>query len=92
MISCAALARSAPNIDHRDPHEESAQFFLHYGHLSDFGSLSQLVQSVRPDEIYNLGAQTRVAVSFENPLYTAGIDALGTLRLLGATRLIDYPV
>lgn len=77
---------------YQDPHEEWARFFLHYGHLSDFGSLSQLVQSVRPDEIYNLGAQSHVAVSFENPLYTADIDALGTLRLLEATRLLDYPV
>ena len=81
-------------IDHlyQDPHEPAPRFFLHYGDMIDGGSLGLLLQEVRPDEIYNLAAQSHVAVSFRNPLYTAEVDALGTLRLLEAIRQLDYPV
>ena len=77
-------------IDHlyADPHEHGARFFLHHGDLSDASNLTRLVQEVQPDEIYNLGAQSHVAVSFEEPEYTAQVDALGTLRLLEAVRLL----
>jgi GDPmannose 4,6-dehydratase len=81
-------------IDHLyvDPHESSARLFLHYGDLVDPNTLSRLLHEIRPDEIYNLGAQSHVAVSFANPLYTADVDALGTLRLLEAIRVLDHPV
>ncbi len=81
-------------IDHLylDPHVDSARLFLHYGDLTDGNVLSRLLQTVRPDEVYNLGAQSHVAVSFANPIYTAQVDALGTLRLLEAARQLDYPV
>lgn len=77
-------------IDHiyQDPHEHDARFFLHFGDLSDSSNLTRIIQDVQPDEIYNLGAQSHVAVSFEMPEYTADIDALGTLRLLEAVRLL----
>src|SRR4051794_8076305 len=77
-------------IDHlyEDSHALDRRFFLHYGDLADSNSLVQIVQRVRPDEIYNLGAQSHVAVSFEEPEYTANIDALGTLRLLDAIRVL----
>jgi GDPmannose 4,6-dehydratase len=77
-------------IDHlyEDPHTMDRRFFLHYGDLADSNSLVQIVQRVQPDEIYNLGAQSHVAVSFEEPEYTANIDALGTLRLLDAIRVL----
>ena len=80
-------------IDHLylDPHE-SPQLFLHYGDLADANTLSRLLQHIQPDEIYNLGAQSHVAVSFDNPIYTADVDALGTLRLLEAVRQLDGPV
>ena len=76
-------------IDHlyQDPHIAERRFFLHFGDLTDSLSLLRIVQSVRPDEIYNLGAQSHVAVSFEEPEYTANSDALGTLRLLEAIRI-----
>lgn len=75
-------------IDHlyRDPHDEAARMFLHYGDLTDAGSLERVLLASLPDEIYNLGAQSHVAVSFENPLYTANTTALGALRLLEAVR------
>lgn len=81
-------------IDHLylDPHVSGARIFLHYGDLNDPAALGRLLQSTRPDEVYNLGAQSHVAVSFDNPLYTADVDALGTLRLLEAVRILDYPV
>ena len=81
-------------IDHLyvDPHEPSARLFLHYGDLTDGNSISRLLHEIQPDEIYNLGAQSHVAVSFLNPLYTADVDALGTLRLLEASRQLDRPV
>ena len=78
-------------IDHiyEDPHEADARFFLHYGDLTDATNLIRLVQEVRPDEIYNLAAQSHVHVSFEPPEYTANSDALGTLRLLEALRILN---
>jgi GDPmannose 4,6-dehydratase len=76
-------------IDHlyRDPHESGARLFLHYGDLTDSSNLARLIGEIRPDEIYNLAAQSHVAVSFETPEYTANADALGALRLLEAIRL-----
>ncbi len=70
-------------MDHidQDPHIENARFKLHYGDLSDTSNLIRIVQETRPDEIYNLGAMSHVAVSFESPEYTADVDAMGTLRL-----------
>ena len=78
-------------IDHiyEDPHQTDARFFLHHGDLTDATSLIRLVQEVRPDEIYNLAAQSHVQVSFETPEYTADSDALGTLRLLEALRILN---
>ena len=77
-------------IDHlyQDPQEEKRNFILHYGDLTDATNLIRIVQEVQPDEIYNLGAQSHVQVSFETPEYTANSDALGTLRLLEAIRLL----
>lgn len=85
---------STHRIDHLyvDPHIESSRLLLHYGDLTDGNSLSRTLQEVRPDEVYNLGAQSHVGVSFLNPVYTAETDALGTLRLLEAVRQLDYPV
>jgi GDPmannose 4,6-dehydratase len=77
-------------IDHlyQDPHVKSRNLILHYGDLTDSSNLIRIVQQVQPDEVYNLGAQSHVAVSFESPEYTADVDALGTLRLLEAIRLL----
>lgn len=77
-------------IDHlyQDPHEKNRNFVLHYGDLTDSTNLIRIVQQVQPDEIYNLAAQSHVAVSFETPEYTANADALGTLRLLEAIRIL----
>jgi GDPmannose 4,6-dehydratase len=75
-----------------DPHVESARLFLHFGDLADGNILSRLLQDIQPTEIYNLGAQSHVGVSFKTPLYTADVVALGTLRLLEAVRQLDYPV
>ncbi len=77
-------------IDHlyKDPHEKDVRFFLHYGDLTDSTNLIRIVQEVQPDEVYNLGAQSHVQVSFETPEYTANTDALGTLRLLEALRIL----
>jgi GDPmannose 4,6-dehydratase len=77
-------------IDHlyQDPHEEKVDFHLHYGDLTDATNLIRIVQEVQPDEIYNLGAQSHVAVSFETAEYTANADAVGTLRLLEAIRIL----
>lgn len=76
-------------IDHlyEDPHQPARHLFLHYGDLTDSTSLVQIVQKVQPDEIYNLAAQSHVKVSFEEPEYTANVDAMGTLRLLEAIRI-----
>ena len=77
-------------IDHifRDPHEENVNLKLHYGDLSDSSNLTRILSEVKPDEVYNLGSQSHVAVSFESPEYTADIGALGTLRLLEAIRFL----
>lgn len=77
-------------VDHlyRDPHERHTSFFMHYGDMTDSTNLIRLVQSIRPDEIYNLAAQSHVAVSFESPEYTANADAIGVLRLLEAIRIL----
>jgi GDPmannose 4,6-dehydratase len=77
-------------IDHlyRDPHDPAARLFLHYGDLSDGTVLRRIIEAVQPDEVYNLGAQSHVRVSFDEPEYTADVDALGTLRLLECVR--DY--
>lgn len=77
-------------VDHiyQDPHVNNANFKLHYGDLSDTSNLVRIVQETQPDEIYNLGAQSHVAVSFESPEYTADVDAVGTLRLLEAIRIL----
>lgn len=81
-------------IDHLylDPHESGARMFLHYADLGDASSLARLVSEVEPDEVYNLGAQSHVAVSFENPLFTADTDALGALRMLEAVRMARKPI
>lgn len=78
-------------IDHlfQDPHSEGRNFILHYGDLTDSTNLTKLISTIRPDEVYNLGAQSHVAVSFESPEYTADVDALGTLRLLEAIKFSD---
>ena len=78
-------------VDHlyRDPHEEGVRFFLHHGDMTDSTNLIRLLQQIRPNEIYNLAAQSHVQVSFETPEYTANADALGTLRLLEAIRILD---
>lgn len=77
-------------VDHiyEDPHIENARFKLHYGDLTDSSNLTRIISEVQPDEIYNLGAQSHVAVSFEAPEYTADVDAVGTLRLLEAIRFL----
>ena len=71
-----------------DPHVDGAKFFLHYGDLTDSTNLIRIVQETQPDEIYNLGAQSHVQVSFETPEYTANSDAVGTLRILEAIRIL----
>ena len=78
-------------IDHiyEDPHIDNQKFILHYGDLTDSSNIIRIIESIEPDEIYNLGAQSHVAVSFESPEYTANCDALGTLRILEAIRLLD---
>ena len=78
-------------IDHlyEDPHEKTNKLILHYGDLTDSTNLIRILQNVRPDEIYNLGAQSHVAVSFDTPEYTANCDALGTLRILEAIRILN---
>ena len=89
-IKRRASSFNTDRIDHlyRDPHERDVQLKLHYGDLTDATNLIRIVQEVQPDEIYNLAAQSHVAVSFEIPEYTANSDALGTLRLLEAIRIL----
>ena len=78
-------------IEHlyQDPHESTQKLILHYGDLTDSTSLIRIIKDIQPDEIYNLGAQSHVKVSFESPEYTANSDALGTLRILEALRILD---
>ncbi|MGJ7485904.1 GDP-mannose 4,6-dehydratase [Variovorax sp. LT2P21] len=89
-IKRRASSFNTERIDHlyQDPHEQNRKLHLHYGDLTDTSNLTRIVQQVQPDEIYNLGAQSHVAVSFEAPEYTADVDAIGTLRLLEAVRLL----
>jgi GDPmannose 4,6-dehydratase len=89
-IKRRASSFNTQRVDHiyQDPHVDNARFKLHYGDLSDTSNLIRIVQETQPDEIYNLGAQSHVAVSFESPEYTADVDAVGTLRLLEAIRVL----
>jgi GDPmannose 4,6-dehydratase len=86
----ASLINNTARVDHlyRDPHDGDHRFTLHYGDMTDSTNLLRIVQDVQPDEIYNLAAQSHVQVSFESPEYTANADALGTLRLLEALRIL----
>ncbi|MBO8221388.1 GDP-mannose 4,6-dehydratase [Prochlorococcus marinus] len=79
-------------VDHlyQDPHDNNPRFFMHYGDLTDSTNIMRLIKDIEPDEIYNLGAQSHVAVSFETPEYTANCDALGTLRILEAIRTLGF--
>ena len=88
-IKRRASSFNTTRIDHlyQDPHELDPRLTLHYGDLSDGSNLQRIIEQVQPDEIYNLGAQSHVAVSFEAPEYTANVDALGTLRILEAVRI-----
>ncbi|SOH95453.1 GDPmannose 4,6-dehydratase [Monaibacterium marinum] len=85
-----ASSFNSARIDHlyQDPHESDVRFHLHYGDMTDSTNLIRLVQEVKPDEIYNLAAQSHVAVSFETPEYTANADGIGTLRILEAIRIL----
>jgi len=89
-IKRRASSFNTGRVDHlyQDPHEADRDFILHYGDLTDASNLTRIMQAVRPDEVYNLGAQSHVAASFELPEYTADVDALGSLRLLEAIRLL----
>jgi GDPmannose 4,6-dehydratase len=89
-IKRRASSLNTQRIDHifQDPHESHARFHLHYGDLTDSSNLTRILSQVQPDEVYNLGAQSHVAVSFEAPEYTADVDAMGTLRLLEAIRFL----
>ena len=89
-IKRRASSFNTSRIDHlyQDPHESDPRLTLHYGDLTDSTNLIRIIQQVKPDEIYNLGAQSHVAVSFESPEYTANSDALGTLRILDAVRIL----
>jgi GDPmannose 4,6-dehydratase len=75
-----------------DPHDPEARLFLHYGDLSDSEQIANIMYSIKPDEIYHLGAQSHVRVSFDTPEYTGNVTGLGTTRLLEAVRRSDYPV
>ena len=87
-IKRRASSLNTQRIDHlyQDPHINHRHFVLHYGDLTDSSNLTRIIAEVQPDEVYNLGAQSHVAVSFESPEYTADVDGMGTLRLLEAIR------
>lgn len=89
-IKRRASSFNTQRIDHiyQDPHEPNPKLSLHYGDLTDTSNLTRIIQEVQPDEVYNLGAQSHVAVSFEAPEYTADVDGIGTLRLLEAIRFL----
>jgi len=89
-IKRRASSFNTERVDHiyQDRHENSPNFYLHYGDLTDTSNLTRLLKDIQPDEVYNLGAQSHVAVSFEAPEYTADVDAIGTLRLLEAIRFL----
>ena len=78
-------------LDHlyQDPHIENVNLKLHYGYLTDSSNLTRIIKDIEPDEVYNLGAQSHVAVSFDSPGYTADVDAMGTLRMLEAIRFLN---
>src|SRR5256714_7963001 len=90
-IKRRASSFNTDRIDHlyQDPHEQAIRLRLHYGDLTDATNLIRIIQQVQPDEIYNLAAQSHVAVSFETPEYTANADAVGTLRILEAIRILN---
>jgi GDPmannose 4,6-dehydratase len=89
-IKRRASSFNTQRVDHiyQDPHKDNSNFKLHYGDLSDTSNLIRIIQETQPDEIYNLGAQSHVAVSFESPEYTADVDAMGTLRILESIRIL----
>lgn len=89
-IKRRASSFNTERVDHiyQDAHEANPKFFLHYGDLTDTSNLTRIIKDVQPDEVYNLGAQSHVAVSFECPEYTADVDAIGTLRILEAIRFL----
>ena len=89
-IKRRASSFNTSRIDHlyQDPHVNHPDLVLHYGDLTDTSNLVRIIQQTQPDEIYNLGAQSHVAVSFESPEYTADVDAIGSLRLLEAIRIL----
>ncbi len=89
-IKRRASSFNTQRVDHifQDPHEKNKNFHLHYGDLTDSSNLTRILSEIQPDEVYNLGAQSHVAVSFEAPEYTADVDAIGTLRLLEAIRFL----
>ena len=89
-IKRRASSFNTERVDHiyQDPHVDSRNFYLHYGDLTDSSNLTRIIKQIQPDEVYNLAAQSHVAVSFESPEYTADVDALGTLRLLEAIRFL----
>ena len=91
-IKRRASSLNTQRIDHiyEDPHTDKQNFILHYGDLTDSSNLTRILSEVEPDEVYNLGAQSHVAVSFESPEYTANVDAMGTLRLLEAIRFLGF--
>ena len=90
MASSGEHPPNTDRVDHlyQDPHIDGKNFVLHYGDMTDATNLIRIVQEVQPDEIYNLAAQSHVQVSFETPEYTANSDAVGTLRLLEAIRIL----
>ena len=89
-IKRRASSLNTQRVDHiyEDPNIQDQSFSLHYGDLTDSSNLTRILSDVRPHEVYNLGAQSHVAVSFESPEYTADVDAIGTLRLLEAMRFL----
>lgn len=89
-IKRRAASLNTERVDHiyQDRHEENINFFLHYGDLSDTSNIVRLIRDIQPDEIYNLGAMSHVAVSFESPEYTADVDGMGAIRILEAIRLL----
>ncbi|MFW5444404.1 MAG: GDP-mannose 4,6-dehydratase [Methylococcaceae bacterium] len=89
-IKRRASSFNTERVDHiyQDPHVDNNNFILHYGDLTDSSNLTRILQEVQPDEVYNLGAQSHVAVSFDSPEYTADVDGMGTLRLLEAIRFL----
>ena len=91
-IKRRASSLNTSRIDHiyQEPNDVHRNFILHYGDLTDSTNLIRIIKEVEPDEIYNLGAQSHVAVSFEMPEYTADVDALGTLRILESIRLLGF--